>query len=348
MSLKLNTDIYHAFNTYISNQNLWDLSHPIAVAVSGGPDSMALLAAAHQWGSENNVEVHVLSVDHRLRDAAKDEVAQVGAWVQAQNSKSLHHVILTWEGDKPEAAIMEAARAVRYDLMAQYCAEQNIHKLFVAHHQDDQAETFLIRLSKGSGLDGLSGMNDVRRYNDVIDIVRPFLDIPKADLVACCEEHKIPYASDLSNENPEFMRPRLRQSMAVLAKEGLTNKRLALTAKRLGRVRQALEDITNSAYQGCVLEQKEGNMMLNYTNLKSCPEEIALRVIQKSLESMRQGMDYNVRMEKLEDLFHALWHHPKAFKPRTLGGCKFSLKKKTLKNDKTPSLLALYIEKEDV
>jgi tRNA(Ile)-lysidine synthase len=310
----------------------------VVIAVSGGPDSMALAGVMVKYAQNQNIDLHLLSVDHGLRASAKDEVKMVAEWVKAQNYSKLHHKILTWDGKKPEAGVMEAARTARYDLMAEYCASHNIEMLFVAHHQDDQAETFLIRLSKGSGLDGLGAMQEVRKYNEVLKIMRPFLNFPKQDLVTFCKSENIPYASDPSNENTDYMRPRLRQSMAVMAEEGLTVKRLSLTAKRLSRARCALDDIADSAFQACLVERQEGVYRFNFMALQGCPEEIALRVIGRAVEDLRGKVEYNVRMERLEALFESLWSDPKKFKPRTLGGCKFSIKKETC--------LTLIIEKE--
>lgn len=129
--------------------------------------------------------------------------------------------------------------------------------------------------------------------------------------------------------------------MEILAEEGLTSKRLALTAKRLGRARQALDDIADSAFQACLIGKTENAYSFNFRSLQGCPEEIALRVIKRAVEDFRHDADYNVRMERLEDLFESLWNNSQNFKPRTLGKCVFSLK-----NDKQTHNLALYIEKE--
>ena len=310
----------------------------VAAAVSGGPDSMALAGIMLNYARSKNINLHILSVDHGLRDQAKDEVKMVAGWVASQKSNMLQHQILTWEGDKPDTAIMETARSARYDLMAEYCASNKIETLFVAHHQDDQAETFLIRLSKGSGLDGLSAMQEIRNYSDNLQLARPLLNVPKQDLIEFCEDNNIPFVNDPSNENTDYMRPRLRKSMDVLAEEGLTPKRLALTAKRLSRARNALDNLADSAFQACLIEKQNSAYAFSFSTLQGCPEEIALRVVIRAVENLRDGADYNVRMERLENLFESLWNDPKNFKPRTLGGCKFSLK--------NGDVLTLLVEKE--
>ncbi len=308
-----------------------------AVAVSGGPDSMALLHALSVYAHADNKKICCITVDHGLRDAAKKEAEDVAQWVAAQGNNLLNHVILKWEGEKQDAALMEAARHARYQLMAEYCAEHNIQNIFVAHHQDDQAETFLIRLSKGSGLDGLACMDVVHPYNDTINIIRPFLNVPKKDLVSYCQEHDVPFVQDPSNENEKYLRPRLRGSMEILAQEGLSAKRLTTLTRRLRRGRQALSDITDQEYKDVVMSADEKAVLLDFNQLKQLPEEISLRIIQKSVRGFRGGTAYDVRMDRLEDLFESLWFDTDNFKPRTLGGLIFALQDKNS---------ALYISKE--
>ena len=332
----LKDSLFNFFSRYkeLSDKEIY------TVAVSGGPDSMALAHALIEHANKNNKKCHLLTVDHGLRVEAKKEADMVAGWAAQQGA--VHHS-LTWEGNKPDTSIMEAARNARYHIMADKCAELGVRELFIAHHQDDQAETFLIRLSKGSGLDGLAAMSALHPYNDVLTLIRPLLNISKADLVSHCDDNNIPYVTDPSNENDDYLRPRLRASMDVLEQEGLSPKRLATTASRLSRARRALEQITDDVLRSCVKDQSVNGIVLDFDVLKKQPEEIALRVIQKALEDMRLDADYRTRMEKLEELFTALWFDTDNFKPRTLGGCVFSLK-----GDKQGQNLALYIKKETI
>ena len=126
------------------------------------------------------------------------------------------------------------------------------------------------------------------------------------------------------------MRPRLREAMPALAEEGLTEKRLALTTTRLKRAREALQLISNQAFEGALLLQNDDVTEFNLESLKQYPEEIGLRVLQRAVEYFRPDAAYNVRMEKLEDLFEDLWRDPEGYKARTLGGCKISVKKEKL------------------
>lgn len=301
---------------------------PVAVAVSGGPDSMAL---AHSIiASEQNRPIHVLTVDHGLRQEARDEAESVSRWVSSLSLPNVQHVILFWDHDNPKAALMEKARHARYQILSEYCQKNHIEYLFVAHHQDDQAETFLIRLSKGSGLDGLSGMTYISDYHGVMTLSRPFLQLSKEELIAYCQQNEISYVDDPSNKNDDFLRPRLRKSMNVLQEEGLTSKRLAVTAKRIARARNALEILTDKLYQEAIVGSTNAKQVFDLAVLTRYPEELVLRVLQKVLRHFREDEIYDVRMERLEDLFESLWHDIDSFKPRTLGGAKFLIVNKQL------------------
>ncbi len=297
----------------------------ITVAVSGGPDSMALCWMLSQWAAARGIAVHAITVDHGLRPEAAQEAMDVG--VSIAGWPAVKHVILRWEGDKPQTRILEEARAARYDLIRDYMQKNGIRHLFTAHHQDDQAETFLIRLAKGSGLDGLSGMQRLQELQDGIILCRPLLGSPKADLVALCMEKGIPFALDPTNENGKYLRPRLRGSWTVLEEEGLTSKRLSVTAARLARARKALES-TASDLGSRTREWKDThNHRYNWSALRTAPEELILRVLLAAVDELHPSDDYGPRMEKMETLLSRLLHE-KSFKSATLGGCIFALSAK--------------------
>jgi len=291
----------------------------LAVALSGGADSMALAWLLSRWAAENDVCVHALTVDHGLRSEAADEARQVGSWI-ARWPQIKHEVLkLDLSGD---VRVMERARDGRYEVLAAYCRTHKIDRLYVAHHLDDQAETFLFRLAKGSGLDGLSAMRHVHMKRG-LQIVRPLLDVPKEQLVDLCRAHDIPFVDDPSNEDTKYARPRLRQSRTVLEEEGLSAKRLAVTAARLGRAREALDHYADAAFQKNVKPHGVDKITLDYEGLKNEPAEIRLRVLILALERMNPVADgYGPRREKMEDLAVALFDKG-SFRKQTLGGCIF-------------------------
>lgn len=285
----------------------------VAVAVSGGPDSMVLCRLLSLYGG---FDVHALTVDHGLRPESAQEAAQVGAWVAEW--PMVRHTVLAWEGEKPGSKIQEEARAARYRLIGDYCARHGIRHVFLAHHQDDQAETFLFRLAKGSGLDGLAGMMPAQDYNGLV-LLRPLLDVSKEDILASCAVMKIPFVNDPSNEKEIFARVRLRKAKEILEEEGLSAKRLSVTAKRFARARQALNEIAEMALQDIVVDKDVKRIVLNYQVMRAWPGEIGLRVFLKAMAMLRVEDDYGPRMEKAEALFEELMLSP-SFKQKTLGG----------------------------
>lgn len=187
-------------------------SQRIAAAVSGGPDSTALAHLLSNWASVRGVELVVLTVDHGLRiESAREAEAVQKQWGGR---------VLKWEGPKPSAGIMEAARAARYDLLIRACREMDVSHLFLAHHLDDQAETILFRLARGSGWRGCVGM-PMMSARAGIKIARPLLSVSKTRLVETCRGAGIEYFEDPSNESPKFSRVQIRAGMKMFSEHEL-------------------------------------------------------------------------------------------------------------------------------
>lgn len=288
----------------------------LAVGVSGGPDSLALLKYLSEWSE--GTALHALIVDHSLRAESADEAQRVADMVAGWPHVSAY--VLRWDSDV-SSAIQEQARQARYDLMASYCAAQDIKYLFLGHHMDDQAETVLFRLAKGSGLDGLAGMSRLQPYGE-LTFVRPLLDVAKDDLVAFCEAQGVDYVRDPSNEAERFARVRLRKSAEILAEEGLTPKRLAVSAKRIARARFALEALSDAVFENILLEKDTDRIVVKSGDLREGLDEISFRVILSAIKMLKPEDDYLPRMEKIEDLFEALMRENQ-FRKRTLGGLIF-------------------------
>ncbi len=308
-----------------------DAPEAVAVAVSGGPDSMALGWLLSRWAAEKGgVRVHVLSIDHALRPESKAEAEDVGTNVAGWPCVT-HSVLTRSLKGLSKSRIMEEARDDRYALLAGYCAENNIPVLFVAHHLDDQAETFLFRLAKGSGIDGLAAMRPVRDYSENLKIVRPFLNFPKKQLVALCKENDVPFITDPSNDDRAFARVRLRRSARVLAEEGLTPKRLAVSAARMRRAQEALDLYAVRTYQKALINDESSRIVLDYNVLLKTPDETRFRILQMAADRLRreEGKEgnYGLRMEKLENLQARIFADDD-YKNATLGGLLFSLNRK--------------------
>lgn len=289
----------------------------IAAALSGGPDSLALSYALSRWSEkENGPDIHCVTVDHGLRAGSADEAKAMQVLVETW--PKARHETLVWEGPKPESRFMEEAREARYTLLLDYCECHNIRYLFFAHHLDDQAETVLFRLAKGSGLDGLAAMRALQDYKS-IKLVRPLLGVPKQALIDFCEHNALPYIQDPSNDSEAFARVRLRQSMDVLQREGLTPERLALLAQRLDRASNALQFYAEKAWHVCFVEGDAGRTVLKKDALLEQPHEVILRVVSKALAKFSDDQGYGPRMSKVEDLVSDLIRED-VFRKRTLGG----------------------------
>lgn len=293
----------------------------IAVALSGGPDSMALAWLLSRQAARAGATVHALTVDHGLRPEAAEEARQVGQWVKVW--PALRHAILTLDmkgknGEVP-SSLMETARDRRYEALAGYCRRQGIQSLFLAHHLDDQAETFLFRLAKGSGLDGLAAMRTAQPYDDNLTLFRPLLAVPKARLVDLCRAEDIPFVADPTNEDTRFARNRLRAARAALEAEGLTPKRLGVTAARIGRARAALDFYARDIFTRALAVQDKDSVHLDFVLVAEQPAEIRLRVLLLAMQDLRPG-DYNPRMESVESLAEAIFDTARPFKRRSLGG----------------------------
>ncbi|WP_224703466.1 tRNA lysidine(34) synthetase TilS [Devosia aquimaris] len=218
----------------------------IGLAVSGGADSLALMLLAARWATGRGVRprLKVYSVDHGLRPEAADEVAMV---LSVAQSLGLDAQGLVWAGPKPASGVQEAARQARYGLMADAMARDGISVLLTAHHCDDQAETVLMRLAHGSGVDGLKGMTPFARMG-TITIHRPLLGVESTALHALVREAGLTPAADPSNGDPHYERVRWRQAMPELARLGLDAATLALFAERMGEVDVALTQMSDACF----------------------------------------------------------------------------------------------------
>ncbi|MEQ1890796.1 MAG: tRNA lysidine(34) synthetase TilS [Alphaproteobacteria bacterium] len=291
---------------------------PIAVAVSGGADSMALLLLTSTWmkaGAQQS-GLCALTVDHGLRDGSAAEAQQVADWCQ---SIGVTHRILHWHGAKPSSDIQAQARRARYSLMSDYCRQHGVRSLLLGHQYEDQAETFLLRLGRGSGVDGLAAMAPSLEWNGV-RFLRPLLAYSRQRLQATLLALGQPWIEDPSNQNPRFARVRARGVLTVLEDAGISAARIVGTAHRMRRVRAALEQATAQLMKEAVQWDQAGFAELRLAALFIAPEEIGLRALARIL-TIVGGQEYPPRLLRLERLFAWLRQNPFTG-GRTLSGCR--------------------------
>ncbi len=279
----------------------------LLLAVSGGPDSMALMVLAARWRAARKTgpKLIAVTVDHGLRKESKSEAQAVA---RLARQLGLTHRTVRWTGVKPKTGLPQAARAARYRLLAQAAAKAGAAHIVTAHTLDDQAETVLIRMMRGSGITGLAAM---ARISGVpgdgaggCKLVRPLLDIPKARLIATLTAAKISYADDPTNRDAAFTRARLRGVMPQLAREGLDASRLALLARRLKRADLAIEAAVDRAMAELGLPAVRGGRAFDAAGFARLPAEIGLRLIGRAVA--QAGDEGPVELAKLEALKAAL------------------------------------------
>ena len=272
----------------------------LLLAVSGGPDSVALMLLAARHLDCGRQRITVATVDHGLRVEAAEEAARVGDWARALGFR--HH-LLTWRGPKPTTRIQEQARAARYRLLAECAATMGDAPIVTAHHAEDQAETILFRMMRGSGVAGLAGMSSrAARENAVL--LRPFLDTPKAALAAFCHAAGHDFLHDPSNDNPKFARARLRALAPLLAAQGLDRDGLLRLGARAARADAALVRCAEKLRQEAVLYGDSVSAHFDPATLAAAPPELVQRVI--AAEIARLAPKATPRLERLERLVDAL------------------------------------------
>ncbi len=284
----------------------------LVLAVSGGPDSTALMMLAARWRDSLKTppKLIAVTVDHGLRKESKREAADVA---RLARTLGVAHRTLHWRGKKPATGLQAAARAARYRLLARAARAAGAGHVLTAHTLDDQAETVLIRMSRGSGIAGLAAMSRFALLpcDAQIRLVRPLLAVAKSRLVATLRAAKVSFADDPSNRDPRFTRARLRGLMPDLAREGLDGRRLAQLAARLKRADQAIEAAVDRAEQE-VATHPNATVAGSYDaqGFAKLADEIALRLLGRAVTKL--GDEGPVELAKLEALKSALESAQKA------------------------------------
>lgn len=247
-------------------------SSGLLIAVSGGSDSLALLDLIAMWRRESAIALKVAAatVDHGLRPQSDEEAREVQRRCTAY---TIAHRILRWEGVKPESGLPAAAREARYALMSAELARLGFAQIVTAHTLEDQAETVLMRLMRGSGLHGLGGMRFLSKLDGVM-IARPLLAVRRGRLQAHLRAQGIGWFNDPSNDDQAYLRPRLRRLMPLLAQEGLSADRLVEVAHKLQRADAAIERMVES-----LLAQRGRDGRMERQTYCNAAQEVRLRCL---------------------------------------------------------------------
>lgn len=285
----------------------------IGIAVSGGGDSMALLHLFQRWSVRTGHAIAAVTVDHRLRDESTAEAGMVGA---ACARMGIPHDIVTWRGWDGAGNLQAAAREARYRLIAEWARTGGIGGVALGHTADDVAETFLMRLARRSGLDGLAAMA-ARFDRKGITWVRPLLRHGRAELRGYLSRHCIAWVDDPANDDPRFDRTRARQALAALAPLGIDADGIAHSAVALTEARSALEHHVAEVARDRVTEDR-GDLIL--VRRPPAPVEVERKLMTAMLQWVG-GAEYPPRWTALTDLQAALQGGTKAGRRHTLAGC---------------------------
>jgi tRNA(Ile)-lysidine synthase len=290
----------------------------LAVAVSGGSDSLALTLLAADWVRSQGGRITAITIDHGLRPEAAGEARQVKAWL---GERGIRHVTLRWRGRKPESGLPAAARAARYRLLAEYCRRHGVLHLLLAHQAEDLAETFLIRLGHGSGLIGLAAMAAITEFEGV-RLLRPLLRVSRATLRATLEARRLAWIEDPTNRDMTFERARLRARMPQLQALGIHGLEAAKTASAFGHARARLEDRIAALLAHVILDAT-GKADIPRSLLLEAPRPLALQALAWLLQTVGER-DYPPRGKALERLLD--WMSQGSGRGRTLAGCRIRVK----------------------
>ena len=305
--------ILKIFNDFLNSLNN---KENLAVAVSGGPDSLALAFLAKCHSLKNQGKVKYFIVDHKLRKESSLEAKNVRNVLKKIN---IDCKILPWNGKKPLKNIQALARDKRYFLLANECRKNNIENLLLGHHLDDLSENFLIRIVRGSGLKGLISFNKKTKYKDQkLNITRPLLDVEKKDLIYVVQKVFNFFIKDPSNTNEAFKRTRIRNLLQSLEKEGLDKKKLILTINNLKDSNKSIDFYLDKNLKENAIFIKKKNIYILNQNFFDQSHEIIFRSLTGIIQKLSKKY-YPVRGKSINILIEGI--KAKSFSKVTLGGC---------------------------
>jgi len=283
------------------------------IAVSGGPDSLALTALAKSYSYENKCKIYYVLVDHNLRRNSSNEAKSVKKLLKK------HQIILNVLKNKKliEKNIQSEARVVRYNLLKSFCKKKKIKIILTAHNLEDQVETFFIRLSRGSGLHGLSSMKQINKIEGDINLIRPLLDFKKIKLIKISKLIFGKYYKDPTNKNTKYLRTRIRNLQESLETSGINYDQVIRSIRNLASSRDTLDQYFNKIYKNTV-NKKNNIIIINLKNFNKINQEMKMRVFKKAIKDLTKAY-YSTRSKKIFNLIDKIKVKKNA--KLTLGGC---------------------------
>ena len=318
-------------NTYLSFKNSLKTfkTKSFLVAVSGGPDSLALVALSRLYNYEKKTKFHYVLINHNIRKDSFEEAQKVKKLLL----KHQINLIILSNSKKIDSNIQSRARQIRYALLLKYCQKKKINTILTAHNLEDQVETFFIRLSRGSGLTGLSAMKPLSKLNNKMRLFRPLLGTKKIILQKIAKFIFGKFFIDPTNKNKKYLRTKIRNLKKPLSKSGINYDQVIKSINNLASSNAILDKYFNSIIKK-ISKKSKNEILINYREFKALDKEIKIKIIKVSIKKLKKNY-YDPRSKKVENLINNIKSNK--FTKATLGGCLFSLKKDKLclKKEKT-------------
>lgn len=307
-------DLSKIFSNFKSKLNSTN-KKKFVVAVSGGPDSLALAALSKAYTYCYKSKFYYVLINHNIRRNSLQEAKKVKNLLQ---KKQINLKIIS-NKKKIEKNIQGEARNIRYELLSNFCLKNNIRSLITAHNLEDQVETFLIRLSRGSGLRGLSAMRPKSKISSKIDLYRPLLDTKKEFLIKISKKTFGNFIKDPSNKNLKYLRTKVRSLKKPLEKSGVEYEQIFKSIRNLSDSRDSLDDFLKKEFSK-IIKKKDNEILINLKKFKNHNNEIKMAIINASIKKLKKNY-YDPRAKKVINLIRTI--DKKGFKKSTLGGCIF-------------------------
>ena len=318
---KDNKDLSKIFINFKNRLNCFNRKNYL-VAVSGGPDSLALVALSIAYTNQKKTKFHYVLVDHNIRKNSHKEAAQVKKLLKRK--KINLKIILNKK--KIIKNIQAEARNSRYEILLKYCKKNKINYVLTAHNLEDQVETFFIRLSRGSGLKGLSAMKTLSKLDSKVNLYRPLLDIKKKFLIKISQDIFGKYFKDPSNKNFKFLRTKVRNLKKPLEKSGIKYEQIFRSIQNLSLSKATLESYLKTIFRE-LIKKKNQEISINFKKYKKLNNDIKIALVNESIKRLKKNY-YDLRSKKVENLIKNL--SKRDFRKHTLGGCLFFKKNENL------------------
>ena len=301
--------IYHSFKKQLNSFK----KKIFLIAVSGGPDSLALTALAKAYSYKNKCKIYYVLIDHSIRKKSSHEAKSVKKLLKK------HQIKLNIIKNKKTITrnIQNEARIVRYDLLSNFCSKNKIKTILTAHNLEDQVETFFIRLSRGSGLKGLSSMQQIHKIQNNIRLIRPLLDFKKEQLIKISKIIFGKYFKDPTNKNTKYLRTRIRNLKVPLETVGINYDQIFQSIKNLSSSQETLDYYFNKIYKDTVVKKKS-EIFVDLNKFNNINQEMKIMVLKKTIKDLTKSY-YATRSKKIVNLINQI--KTKKNTKCTLGGC---------------------------